>query len=69
LFPFRTKGQRFGAKDGTTIIDRGRGAELAGTRITVYDVLDCHELGWHRDVIAEILELSFDLVHTSSASE
>jgi uncharacterized protein (DUF433 family) len=41
-----------------TIIDRGRGPEVAGTRITVYDVLDYHKLGWHRDVIASTLSLS-----------
>jgi uncharacterized protein (DUF433 family) len=40
------------------IIDRGRGPEIAGTRITVYDVLDYHNLGWHRDLIADTLELS-----------
>jgi len=44
------------------IIDRGRGPELAGTRITVYDVLDYHELGWHRDVIADTLDLSSEQV-------
>jgi uncharacterized protein (DUF433 family) len=44
------------------IIDRGRGPELAGTRITVYDVLDYHELGWHRDMIADTLELSSEQV-------
>jgi uncharacterized protein (DUF433 family) len=40
------------------IIDRGRGPEVAGTRITVYDVLDDHRLGWHRDLIASTLDLS-----------
>jgi len=40
------------------IIDRGRGPEIAGTRITVYDVLDYHRNGWHRDMIADTLELS-----------
>jgi uncharacterized protein (DUF433 family) len=40
------------------IIDRGRGPEVAGTRITVYDVLDYHKLGWHRDVIATTLGLN-----------
>jgi len=40
------------------IIDRGRGPEIAGTRITVYDVLDYHKSGWHRDMIADTLELS-----------
>jgi uncharacterized protein (DUF433 family) len=40
------------------IIDRGRGPEVAGTRITVYDVLDYHKDGWHRDMIAVTLGLS-----------
>jgi uncharacterized protein (DUF433 family) len=40
------------------IIERGRGPEIAGTRITVYDVLDYHKSGTHRDVIAGILSLS-----------
>jgi uncharacterized protein (DUF433 family) len=40
------------------IIDRGRGPEIAGTRITAYDVLDYHKTGWHRDMIADTLELS-----------
>ena len=47
------------------IIDRGRGPELAGTRITVYDVLDYHELGWHRDMIADTLELSAQQVEVA----
>jgi uncharacterized protein (DUF433 family) len=41
-----------------TIIDRGRGPEIAGTRITVYDVLDYYKSGWHRDRIAVTLRLS-----------
>src|SRR5260370_6483756 len=40
------------------IINRGRGPEIAGTRITVYDVLDYHKTGWHRDMIADTLDLS-----------
>ena len=40
------------------IINRGRGPEIEGTRITVYDVLDYHEDGWHRDMIADIFDLS-----------
>ena len=40
------------------IIDRGRGPEIAGTRITVFDVLDYHKNGWHRDMIADTLSLS-----------
>ena len=31
------------------IVDRGRGPEFAGTRITVYDVLDYHKTGLHRE--------------------
>jgi uncharacterized protein (DUF433 family) len=44
------------------IIDRGRGPEIAGTRITVYDVLDYHKSGWHQDMIADTLELSSEQV-------
>jgi uncharacterized protein (DUF433 family) len=40
------------------IINRGRGPEIAGTRITVYDVLDYHKHGWHRDQIAAFFRLS-----------
>jgi uncharacterized protein (DUF433 family) len=40
------------------IIDRGRGPEIAGTRITVYDVLDYHKNGWHRDRIASLFRIS-----------
>ena len=40
------------------IIDRGRGPEIEGTRITVYDVMDYHLDGWHRDLIADTLSLS-----------
>jgi len=40
------------------IIKSGRGPEIAGTRITVYDVLEYHNSGWHRDLIADTLELS-----------
>jgi len=39
------------------ILDRGRGPEIAGTRITVYDVMDYHKLGWHRDRIAGLFRL------------
>jgi len=40
------------------IIKTGRGPEIAGTRITVYDVLEYDKAGWHRDMIAAILSLS-----------
>jgi uncharacterized protein (DUF433 family) len=41
-----------------TIIDRGRGPEIAGTRITVYDILDYVLNGWHPTGIAAFLRLS-----------
>jgi uncharacterized protein (DUF433 family) len=34
------------------IIDRGRGPEIAGTRITVYNILDFHLEGDHHSFIA-----------------
>ncbi len=40
------------------IIKTGRGPEIAGTRITVYDVLEYYQAGWHRDMIADTLSLS-----------
>jgi uncharacterized protein (DUF433 family) len=47
------------------IIDRGRGPEIAGTRITVYTILDYLELGWHRDRIAIHFRLSSDQVQAA----
>ena len=40
------------------IINRGRGPEIAGTRITVFDVMDYIKEGWHRDRIANLFRLS-----------
>jgi uncharacterized protein (DUF433 family) len=40
------------------IIDRGRGPEIAGTRITVFDVLDYLRANWHRTQIALLFRLS-----------
>ncbi len=40
------------------IIHRGRGPEIEGTRITVYDVWDYARQGWHRDRIAALFRLS-----------
>ncbi len=42
----------------TMIINRGRGPEIAGTRITVYDVLDYLKEGWHHTAIAATLGIS-----------
>src|SRR5262249_27095476 len=38
---------RAGAMIEAKIIDRGRGPEIAGSRITVFDVLDYLQEGWH----------------------
>jgi uncharacterized protein (DUF433 family) len=47
------------------IINRGRGPEIAGTRITVYDVMDYRKHGWHRDRIAALFRLSSDQVQAA----
>jgi uncharacterized protein (DUF433 family) len=44
------------------IIDRGRGPEIAGTRITVYDILDYSLQGWQHSSIALQLNLSSEEV-------
>lgn len=45
-----------------TIIDRGRGPEIAGTRITVYDIMDYLKENWHHTAIATWLRLSSNQV-------
>jgi uncharacterized protein (DUF433 family) len=47
------------------IIDRGRGPEIAGTRITVFDVLDYVQLGWDDKGIAIVLSLGTDQVRAA----
>jgi uncharacterized protein (DUF433 family) len=47
------------------IINRGRGPEIAGTRITVYDVMDYHKHGWHRDRIAAQFRLSSNQIQAA----
>ena len=42
------------------IIDRGRGPEIAGTRITVYTILEYAD--WHHTALAALLNLSSDQV-------
>jgi uncharacterized protein (DUF433 family) len=44
------------------IIDRGRGPEIAGTRITVYTILECLQEGWRPDLIAFWYHLGKDQV-------
>lgn len=47
------------------IIDRGRGPEIKGTRITVYTIMDYLKMGWHRDLIAAELRLSSQQVQAA----
>jgi uncharacterized protein (DUF433 family) len=47
------------------IIDRGRGPEIAGTRITVFDLLPYLEMGWHPASVALLFNLSSDEVSMS----
>lgn len=42
------------------IIHRGRGPEIAGTRLTVYDVMDYLREGWRYDQIAGFFRLPPD---------
>jgi uncharacterized protein (DUF433 family) len=37
------------------IVNHGRGPAVAGTRITVYDVMDYYKHGWRADQIVEAL--------------
>ncbi len=47
------------------IVDRGRGPEIAGTRITIYNVMDYRKIGWHRDLIAAQFLLSSDQIQAA----
>lgn len=47
------------------IIDRGRGPEIAGTRITVYDVIAETEAGSTPEEIAALFLLTLDEVQTA----
>ena len=40
------------------IIDRGRGPELAGTRITIYNLVPYILAGWHYEKIAGLYRIS-----------
>lgn len=46
----------------TSIVERDRGPQISGTRITVYDVLDYLEEGWHHSRIAAFFRLSSEQV-------
>jgi uncharacterized protein (DUF433 family) len=47
------------------IINRGRGPEIAGTRITVYNVLDYLRDGWEPTRIAKLFQVSLDQVRVA----
>lgn len=51
--------------DAGDIIDRGRGPEIAGTRITIYDIMDFLEYGCDTDEIARDLWIQPDLVQAA----
>jgi uncharacterized protein (DUF433 family) len=47
------------------VIDRGRGPEIAGSRITFYDVLDHNKEGWPAREIAWLFHLSTEQVEAA----
>lgn len=52
-----SKAKTIAAEQKAEIIDRGRGPEIAGTRITVYDVMDYYTEGWDSRRIARLFRL------------
>jgi uncharacterized protein (DUF433 family) len=50
----------------TMIIDRGRGPEISGTRITVYDILDYLEHQWEPARIASFFQISVEQVQAAA---
>lgn len=47
------------------IIERGRGPEIAGTRITVYDILDYERIGWPPERTADWLKVTVEEVEAA----
>jgi uncharacterized protein (DUF433 family) len=47
------------------IIDRGRGPEIRGTRVTVYRIMDCLRVGDGPEQIAIELDLTLDQVRSA----
>ena len=52
---------------GAQIINRGRGPEIEGTRITVYDVMDYLQEGWRYDQIVGLFRLPPDDIQAAIA--
>lgn len=54
-------------QDGdVAIIQRGRGPEIRGTRITVYDIVGYQQMGWTAERTAEWLRLTVPQVEAAS---
>jgi len=51
----------------TNIIDRGRGPEIEGTRITVYDVIDYLKEDWRAGQIAAMFRLPLEDIEAAIA--
>jgi uncharacterized protein (DUF433 family) len=51
---------RWDAVDRSRIIDRGRGPEVVGSRITIFDVMDYLKHGWDQAQIAALFRLGVD---------
>lgn len=49
------------------IIDRGRGPEIKGTRITVFDVMDYSTIGWNAAQIAAVFRLTLPEIEAALA--
>jgi len=53
------------AHDNPVIHDRGRGPEIQGTRITVFDVLDYYPKGWTPQQIADLFKITVTQVQAA----
>lgn len=51
---------RWDVVDRSRIIDRGRGPEVVGSRITIFDVMDYMKHGWDQAQIAALFRLGVD---------
>jgi uncharacterized protein (DUF433 family) len=47
------------------IVNRGRGPEIRGTRITVYDVMDYYNDGWQAPQISAVFQLPVDWIEAA----
>ena len=49
----------------SNIVELGRGPQIEGSRITVFDIIQYHKNGWQRDEIAALFELSSQQVEAA----